>query len=255
MSDNTSILIFKAITSFISDLDSEFGKKHKSIALYNRLLEKTGIVHIGPVHKHIECFKKFFDLNKNAMNDQNPVLFENSKIVYSEKVYVDIATVLRQTSEDNKKIIWQHLLTIWGLIDPSSEARRLLNEAKKNGTATNEDDFLSNIIEKVETAVSSDKIDKNNPLTAITTLMQSGIMSDLVTGMQKGLSEGSLDVGKLMNSVQTMMGKMGGTGMEHGQNGGGMGMPDLGQMMSMMGPMLGNMGMNLPSPNQDEKKD
>ena len=105
MSDNTSILIFKAITSFISDLDSEFGKKHKSIALYNRLLEKTGIVHIGPVHKHIECFKKFFDLNKNAMNDQNPVLFENSKIVYSEKVYVDIATVLRQTSEDNKKII------------------------------------------------------------------------------------------------------------------------------------------------------
>ena len=43
--------------------------------------------------------------------------------------------------------------------------------------------------------------------------------------------------------------------MEHGQNGGGMGMPDLGQMMSMMGPMLGNMGMNLPSPNQDEKKD
>jgi hypothetical protein len=260
MSDNTSILIFKAITSFIADLDSEFGKKHKSIALYNRLLEKTGIVHIGPIHKHIECFKKFFDLNKNAMNEQNSALFENSKIIYSEKVYVDIATVLRQTSQDNKKIIWQHLFTIWGLIDPSSEARRLLNEAKKNGTATNEDDFLSNIIEKVETVVSSDKIDKNNPLTAITSLMQSGIMSDLVTGMQKGLSEGSLDVGKLMNSVQTMMGKMGGTGTEQGQNGGGMSgmaMPDLGQMMSMMGPMLGNMGnmgMNLPAP-QDEKKE
>lgn len=257
MADNTSILIFKAITSFISDLDSEFGKRHKSIALYNRLLEKTGIVHIGPIHKHIECFKKFFDLNKNAVTEQNPALFENSKIVYSEKVYVDVTTVLRQTSEDNKKIIWQHLLTIWGLIDPSSEARRLLNEAKKNGTATNEDDFLSNIIEKVETAVSSDKIDKNNPLSAITTLMQSGIMSDLVTGMQKGLSDGSLDVGKLMGSVQTMMGKMGGSSGTNGPNqdmGGIGGMPDLGQMMSMMGPMLGNMGMNLPSPNQDEKK-
>lgn len=238
MADNTSILIFKAITSFISDLDSEFGKRHKSIALYNRLLEKTGIVHIGPINKHIDCFKKFFSVNHNAMMEQNSNLFEDSKITYSDKVYVDVATVLRQTSVENKQIIWQHLLTIWGLIDPTSEARRLLNEAKKNGTATNEENFLSNIIDKVETAVTSDKIDKNNPLSAITSLMQSGVMTDLVSGMQQGLSEGSLDVSKLMSSVQMMMGKMGGMG---GSGSGTGGMPDLGQMMSMVGPMLQGM--------------
>lgn len=251
MADNTSILIFKAITSFISDLDSEFGKRHKSIALYNRLLEKTGIVHVGPINKHIDCFKKFFSLNHNAMMEQNSNLFEDSKITYSDKVYVDVATVLRQTSVENRDIIWQHLLTIWGLIDPTSEARRLLNEAKKNGTATNEENFLSNIIEKVETAVSSDKIDKNNPLSAITSLMQSGVMTDLVSGMQQGLSEGSLDVSKLMSSVQMMMGKMGGMG--GGPSGAG-GMPDLGQMMSMVGPMLqGMQGSNVQ--NNEEKKE
>jgi len=241
MADNTSILIFKAITSFISDLDSEFGKRHKSIALYNRLLEKTGIVHVGPINKHIDCFKKFFSVNHNAMMEQNSNLFEDSKITYSDKVYVDVATVLRQTSVENKSIIWQHLLTIWGLIDPTSEARRLLNEAKKNGTATNEENFLSNIIDKVETAVSSDKIDKNNPLSAITSLMQSGVMTDLVSGMQQGLSEGSLDVSKLMSSVQMMMGKMGGIGGMGGSGSGAGGMPDLGQMMSMVGPMLQGM--------------
>ena len=58
MADNTSILIFKAITSFISDLDSEFGKKYKSIQLYSRLLEKTGIVHIGTINKHIYIYNK-----------------------------------------------------------------------------------------------------------------------------------------------------------------------------------------------------
>lgn len=237
MADNSTILIFKAITSFISDLHSEFGKRYKSIALYNRLLEVTGIVNLAPVNKHIDCFKKFFSVNHNAMMEQNPNLFEESKITYSDKVYVDVSLVLKQTTTENKKIIWQHLLTIWGLIDPTSEARRLLNEAKKNGTASNEEHFLSNIIEKVETAVTSEKIDKNNPLSAITSLMQSGVMTDLVTGMQQGLSEGSLDVGKLMSSVQTMMGKMGGSS----GGGGGMPMPDLSQMMSMVGPMMQGM--------------
>lgn len=240
MSDNTSILVFKAITSFISDLDSEFGKKHKSIALYNRLLEKTGIVHIGPINKHIDCFKKFFTVNHSAMMEQNPNIFEDSKITYSDKVYVDISTVLKQTSVENKKIIWQHLLTIWGLIDPTSEARRLLNEAKKSGTSTSEENFLSDIIDKVENAVTNDKIDKSNPLSAITSLMQSGVMTDLVSGMQKGLSEGSLDVGKLMSSVQMMMGKM------NGGDKSGMQMPDLSQMMNMMGPMMqGMQGMGM----------
>jgi len=71
--------------------------------------------------------------------------------------------------------------------------------------------------------------------------MQSGVMTDLVSGMQQGLSEGSLDVSKLMSSVQMMMGKMGGIGGMGGSGSGAGGMPDLGQMMSMVGPMLQGM--------------
>ena len=242
--DNTSVLIFKAITEFVSELNNEFGSKHKSIALYNRLLEKTGIVNVGPVNKHIECFRTFFSKNHKAMEDKNTEFLTESKISYSDRVFIDLLTVLKQSSKDNAKIIWQHLLNIWCLIDPSSQARRLLTEALQkdmgdNKDASAEEDFLTNIISKVESTVSKDKVDQENPMSAISSLMQSGVMSDLVNGMQKGLSDGSLNVGKLMMSVQGMIGKMGGP--SAGGQGGNQGMPDLTQMMGMLGPMMGNL--------------
>ena len=57
--DDSSVLKFKAITSFVNDLNEEFGTKQKSISLYHRLLEKTGIIHTTPVLKHIDCFPPF----------------------------------------------------------------------------------------------------------------------------------------------------------------------------------------------------
>ena len=234
--DNTSILIFKSITGFISDLTTEFGSKHKSIALYNRLLEKTGIVHTGPVHKHIECFRTFFSANVKGMEEQNATLFSPSRISYSDRVYVDLTSVLRHSSQESASIIWKHLLTIWGLIDPTSQAKRILNESVKQSNGTDkESKFLSDIIERVEKSVSSPDVDMSNPMSAVSNLMSSGVFTDLINGMQTGLSDGSLDIGKLMGSVQGMMSKMGGQS-------GGSGMPDMTAMMSMMGGMMGGNG-------------
>jgi hypothetical protein len=265
--DNTSILIFKSITGFISDLNTEFGSKHKSIALYNRLLEKTGIVHIGPVNKHIECFRTFFSANVKGMEEQNATLFSPSRISYSDRVYVDMASVLRHSSQETASIIWKHLLTIWGLIEPTSQAKRILNESIKQSNGTDkESKFLSDIIERVEKSVSSADVDMSSPMSAVSNLMSSGVFTDLINGMQTGLSDGSLDIGKLMGSVQGMMTKMG------GQPGGGSGMPDMTAMMSMMGGMMGGgaggppdmnammsmmsgMGMGKPSQKSDDKKE
>jgi hypothetical protein len=260
--DNTSVLIFKAICEFVSELNNEFGSSHKNIALYNRLLEKTGIVNVGPVNKHIDCFRNFFLKNQKAMEEKNTEFLVEQKISYSDRVFIDVSVILRKASKDNSKVIWQHLLNIWCLIDPASQARRLLSESLKNSEnkdGTAEEDFLTNIISKVEQTVSKEKIDQENPMAAISTLMQSGVMTDLVNGMQKGLSDGSLNVGKLMSSVQTIMGKMGGDrsgigGLPNMQGGGMQGMPDLSQMMSMIGPMMGNM-MNSNMNSNEEKSD
>lgn len=251
--DNTSVLIFKAISGFISDLNTVFGAKHKSIALYNRLLEKTGLVNVGPIHKHIDCFRKFFMTNKKAMEEKKAELFTDSKISYSDRVYVDVATVIRQSTPENVSIIWKHLLTIWGLVDPTSQARRILQDSIQNSNGQDkESQFLSDIIEKVEKTVGDQSsVDTSNPMAAVSSLMSSGVFTDLISGMQSGLSDGSLDIGKLMGSVQSMMGKMGG-----GAGGGGAGgMPDLSAMMSMMGPMMAGMGGMGGMKNIEEKKE
>lgn len=246
--DNTSVLIFNAITGFISDLNTEFGNRFKSIALYNRLLEKTGIVHIGPINKHIECFRTFFLTNQKALIEQDVNLLSVTKISYSNNVYVDVANVMKATNKENGQIIWKHLLTIWGLIDPTSQAKKVLHESLKNGD-DKEAEFLSGILEKVQkTAEDANISESSNPMDALSGLMKSGAMNDLVSGMYKGLSDGSLDVGKLMSNVQNMVGAIGaggcdnngGNGTGNGTGNGG-GMPDFSQMMGMMGPMMANL--------------
>lgn len=254
--DNNTILIFKSITGFISDLNTEFGSKHKSIALYNRLLEKTGIVHVGPVHKHINCFRSFFSSNVKAMEEQNISLFLEPRISYSDRVYVDVLTIFRQSSEESSSIIWKHLLTIWGLIEPTSQAKRILNESiKQSNGADKESKFLSDIIERVEKSVSSSDVDVNsNPMAAVSNLMNSGVFTDLINGMQTGLSDGSLDIGKLMGSVQGMMSKMGGSSSSSSSSSpmpDMSAMPDMGAMMGMMGSMMGGMSANGGGPPPD----
>lgn len=233
--DNSSVLIFKAITTFINDLQTEFGAKYKSISLYHRLLEKTGIMHTGPVLKHIDCFRAFFTKNKEAMETQDVKKFADSKIIYSERVYVDMETVLRHSDRDSAPIIWKHLLTIWGVIDPTSQAKQSLREMMKNenGDENKEANFLSNIIDKVEQSVDPSKMNTSNPMEMVQGLMQSGVFSELISGMQGGLSDGSLDMSKLLGSVQGMMSKLSPDGQVP---------PEISNMMSMMGPMLGKLG-------------
>ena len=43
---------------------------------------------------------------------------------------------------------------------------------------------------------------------AVSSIMKSGIFTDLIGGMNNGLSNGSLDLGKLMGAVQGMVGKL-----------------------------------------------
>ena len=232
--DNSSILVFKAITSLITDLHAEFGSKYKSVALYHRLLEKTGIVHTGPIMKHIDCFRTFFVANKDAMETQDVEKLVEAKITYSERVFLDMSVLMTTTDVESRNIIWKHLLTIWGLIDPTSEAKKTLRELIKQSTGddSKESNFLNDIMTKVEQSVDPTKM-SGNPMEMVSGLMQSGVFNDLINGMQGGLSDGSLDVAKLMGSVQGMMTKMSPDG--H--------MPsEMAGMMNMMGPMLAKLG-------------
>jgi hypothetical protein len=268
---DTSLITFKAISNFANCLEEVFGTEHRFLKLYAHLINKTQIGHEKPILKHIEAFRLFCTSNRDAFETKDYKKFVTKSITYSERVYIDMELILSKADRDTTNVIWNHLLTISALVDPTGKAKQLLRESKdkNNGIEAN---FLTNIIEKVE-----QNVDPNaNPMEAVTSIMQSGVFQELVTGMGQGLQNGDLDLSKLMGTVQNMVGGMSGSGDGDGNNNpmammntmmanmntsesesnSNQQMPDLSNIMNMVGPMLGalNGGINTTPPSLNEPK-
>lgn len=256
---DTSLITFKAISNFTNCLEEVFGEEHRFLKLYAHLINKTQIAHEKPILKHIEAFRLFCVSNRDAIEQKNYKKFEMNNITYSERVYIDMKIIFTSADQETSSIIWKHLLTISALVDPTGKAKQLLKESTKTGKNGSEANFLTDIIEKVE-----QNVDPNaNPMEAVTSIMQSGVFQELVTGMGEGLQNGDLDLSKLMGTVQNMVGNLNedpnsnnGTNdamnmmntmmanMQAGQNapdnnGQKQPMPDISNIMNMVGPMLG----------------
>ena len=270
---NYELIAFKAISDFTKELCENFTSnvkdKNHSLKLYEHLLNKTTLSHDKAIKKHIDAFRLFCIENRDAIKSRNPSLMTNNKVSYSSRVYIDFSSIFKDADKDTSAIIWKHLLTISALVDPAGKAKDIL----KNNTDSKEASFLSDIINKVESNVNPN----SNPLEAITSIMSSGVFTDLVAGMNTGIQNGELDLGKLMGTVQTMcstlssdidkksdnvsenplnmlsslMSNMDNLGKKGG--GGGGDMPDLTALSGLLGPMLTTLNNN-SSPMDIEKK-
>ena len=228
-------MIFEAIKVFVNDLGEFFAKDSHPLALYERLINKTTLDHKEAVEKHISAFRKFCIDNEISILNKTYAFTE--AIMYSQRVYIDMAEIFNlATDEETKNTIWSHLLTISALINPGNGALNLL----KTNTSTKmpkfegkaeEDDFLNNIISKVEQHINPES---SNPQEAIASIMSSGLITDLVGSLNTGISSGKLDLNKMMSSVQKMVGNISG---EMGTGGSDSSNPlsMLSSMMSMMG--------------------
>ena len=203
MSTDNSLITFKAIANFTNDLASVFGEIHRPLKLYDHLITKTTIAHDKPILKHIEAFREFCVSNREAISEKNINNLTFRKIFYSKRVFIDMGFIFQKSDPETTNVIWKHLLTISALVDPTGKAREILKEETKNGYV-GEANFLTDIISKVES-----QVDPNaNPMEAVASIMKSGIFTDLVNGMGSGLQDGTLDLNKLMSTVQTMVTKL-----------------------------------------------
>lgn len=266
MTTDNSLITFKAISNFTTCLSEVFGIASKPLKLYAHLISKTTIAHDIPIQKHITAFRDFCIPNREAIMSKNYEKFDPKNITYSSRVYIDMHEILKASDTDTTDVIWKHILTISALVDPTGKAREILQESvKQGGGNATEADFLTDIIGKVEEHVKPDA----NPMEAVSSIMQSGIFTELVGGMGNGLQNGSLDLNKLMGTVQKMVTTLneqtggscdsgGATGDINGMMSGMMASlnagagagagtsagapPDLSAVMGMMGPMLGALG-------------
>ncbi len=201
MNEETLLIGFKAVCNFIADLTSAFGKKHKPLKLYNRLASHTQISHDQAIRKHIVVFHDFCVANRDAILTKDVSKIVQKKIMYSDRVYIDMGFIFASADDETLPAIWQHLLTISAIIDPAGKAKEILKKSSEDGKFSNETDFLTNVISKVEQSVKPGA----NPMEAVTSIMQSGIFTDLISGMQGGIQSGKMDITKLLGAVQGMV--------------------------------------------------
>lgn len=237
MATDTSLITFKAICNFTNDLSEVFGEKHRPLKLYTHLINKTTLSHEKAIKKHIEAFNTFCVNNREAISTKNIKGLDKPVIEYSSRVFINMKEIFDLSDKETADVIWKHLLTISALVDPSGKARQILKEQKDKGGG-DEVNFLSDIISKVEGKVNPDA----NPMEAITSIMQSGIFNDLVQGMGSGLQNGSLDLNKLMGTVQNMVTKLSD---ESGDKEGGE------QAVNMLSTMMGSMNAGKNAPDND----
>jgi hypothetical protein len=220
---DSNLIAFKAIANFTSELSELFAADQRSLKLYARLISKTTIAHEAPIAKHISAFRAFCFANRVGLIEKNSAKFVQHKVEYSDRVYMNIHDILKIADSETKTAIWKHLLLISALLDPGSKARDILAKEESN-----ESNFLTDILGKVE-----GEFDPNaSPMEAMSSIMSSGIFTDLISSMNSGLQDGSLDMAKLMGTVKSMVSTLGGGGAD-GVEGGD-------ETMSMITNMLGN---------------
>ncbi len=209
------LLAYQAISSFVSEANAVGGSTQKSLQLYNRLIQKTQISHVEAIKKHIDAFKKFCQDNQEALKEQEIGSLNTNVIEYSSRVYINFRLLLIN-SKENASAIWQHIITIGAIVYPQAKLKKVLKEKQEQQKEssskdsifdgdTPEDDFLSNIMTKVESSVDPNTSD---PSAALGQIMSGGLMSDLMGSMTSGMQDGSLDLSKLMGSLQKMVGKL-----------------------------------------------
>jgi hypothetical protein len=203
MSEENHLKAFRAISNFVHDLESAFGARHKPLKLYNRLISHTKIFHDDAVKKHITLFHDFCVANKTAIVSKTSLNLVQKRVSYSERVYIDLEFIFRIAGSDEDSV-WKHLLNIAAIVDPQDDTKELLKKSiedeKKAGEDTNEKEFLSNIIHKIETNVKPNA----NPMETVTNLLQSGFVNEMMTEMKSN----KLNMGKLLGAVQGMVKNM-----------------------------------------------
>jgi hypothetical protein len=243
MNDNKNLIAFKAISDFVNAISEEYGKKIKGLKLYARLLKKTTFSHENAINKHVSLFTEFCVRNRDAILSRNQNNIKEEVIKYSDVVYLNMKNIFNICNSQDKDIVWKHILTISAILDPTGKAKEILKKSSEDKNVNNEANFLTDIISKVEQTVKPDA----NPIEAITSMMNSGVFTELMSGMKTNMEEGKLDMNKMLGVVQGMF-----SSLNNGENKDSNGSPpDIMQMLSSVTGMM-NQGPKIEQEEDDK---
>ena len=201
---------FQTILDFVTNLQDFYGhvKNNSSVRplnLYHRLISKMSFKDDDLILRHIDVFRTFCIKNRECLRNQDSK-FNQSRIIFSDKIYIDMKYIFSNADKETSKVIWEYLLAISAYLDPENKTKDLLKALQLNNTdGGNENDFLSNMINTIGGQMGGELGQGGNPMEMLGSLMNSDIITNVMGAVTSNLQSGDLDFGKLMNSMQGLM--------------------------------------------------
>lgn len=147
--------LFQTIYEFVDNIyqlygdpKAKTGKLH-ALNMYHRLLVKVQFKDDDIMLRHVQAFSTFCMNNSQAIEMRNWKAFTSHKILFTEKIYIDMYWIFQKalSDEDITNTCWQYLLTCYALIDKDSNASKILenmmNDLKNNNNSNS--DIMSNL--------------------------------------------------------------------------------------------------------------
>ena len=238
MTADNALKIFGKILAFVNELKQAFPKPH--IIKYYKLLKKTPASNPDAISKHLEKFEQFLVENREAVLSKNASSIQGD-MSFSQTIYLDMPLCIRQADVDTREVIFKHLQVILFLIHPDKESKEAIQPLVKVASpsssepSSGEEKFISDFMGKIEQNFSNEEF--TDPMQATMKLLNSGIFTDMMSTVNKGLSNNDLDVGRLIGTVQKMIG-----GISQSSDD-----PQLSAMVNMASQMMNNVNSKLPS--------
>lgn len=198
--EDVSIVVarFDDIFKFVTDLNESFGTGRKPLKLYHALLSKIKPIHTQSMKTHIDLFYKY------CVTHADKIIAKDSdglkKILYRVDIHVDVPSILNdeKTEKTEKSAIWNHLLVILYKANPSKKVKSVFE-----GLSSKETKFFEDMNDKIMNAGLSDK-DMSDPASAMMSLMSSGALADMMSGMKNG----DFDLKRLLNTAKVIINKI-----------------------------------------------
>lgn len=197
------LLAFQTLCEFFADLRTLYPHL-KPLALYARLVEKTGIGNGGAIRRHLEIFRRYLGKNRVALEQRDLTRLSPNKIRYNDRIFCNLKDALTKATPQSRETIWKYLLTIHALLDPQSRAREILRKMREEEKGS-ETQVLSTIFEEI----SSIQTQASNPMEAMMSFVTSGGLNRVMESFQTATSADGFDLGRMVTLLGQSMGSLG----------------------------------------------
>lgn len=246
-----TLKVFTKALAFVSELTRV--NNDPQINIYYKVMKKTPIGNEIAIKKHVNTFSNYIIKNENAILNKSIKDLTTDKIVLNDKVYLEIAKYFTSTNTD---VMFQHLLLLLHLCKPSDNSKQKLIELSSNSSNSSsssngeagENKFLSKYIKKMEEEYGDKEF--TDPVNAAMSMMQSGMITNLIQDISEGVKSGELNPESLLSSVQSSFHDLTGNDISSIFNNGNISIPndsgssseiDISSMMNMVSGMMSNM--------------